>query len=90
MALEPDNHGFAMARAKLMLDLGLYPRAVDGLMPFADAEAPDPAAILLLAKVQQAAGKTEKAIERYRQFLTLMPDAPEKAEAEAALAELGG
>jgi tetratricopeptide (TPR) repeat protein len=90
VALAPDNHGFALARARLMLDLGLYPQAVDGLVPFADAESPDAAAVLLLARVQHAAGKTEKAIERYRQFLALMPDAPEKADIEAALAELGG
>ena len=90
VALAPDNHGFALARAQLMLDLGLYPQAVDGLAPFADAEVPDPAAILLLAKVHLAASRSEKAIERYRQFLALVPDAPEQSEVEAALAELGG
>lgn len=88
--LAPSDRGFALARAQLMLDLGLYPQAVDGLTPFADAEAPDPAAVLLLAKVQQAAGRSEKATERYRQYLVLVPDAPDKAEVEAALAGLGG
>lgn len=88
IALAPDNHGFALARAQVYLDLALYPQAVDGLTPFADAETPDPAAVLLLAKVQEAAGRTEKAADRYRQYLALLPDAPNKADVEAALESL--
>lgn len=88
VALAPENHGFGLARAQVYLDLGLYPQAVDGLTRFADAETPDPAAVLLLARVQQAAGRNERAIERYRQYLALAPDAPDKAEVEAALEDL--
>ena len=42
---------------------------------------------MLLAKVQQAAGRKEHAAERYRQFIAIAPDAPERNEAEAALAD---
>lgn len=88
--LDPDNLDHALARAHLMLDLGLYPQAADGLTPFADAETPEPSAVLLLGKVRQTAGQSERAVERYRQYLALVPDAPDKTEIEAALAELGG
>lgn len=88
VALDPANPAYAMARSQLLLDLGQYARAVDGLTPFADAQAPDPAAVLLLARVQQTAGRTERAAERYRQFLEIAPDAPERGEVEAALAAL--
>lgn len=88
VALDPAKLAHAMARAQVLLDLGRYAQAVDGLLPFADAEAPEPAAVLLLARVQQAAGKTEKAVERHRQVLALAPGSPEAAEAMAALAEL--
>ena len=88
VALAPDNADFALARAQVMLDLSLYPQAVDGLTPFADADTPNAAAVLLLARVQQAAGRNDKAAERYRQYLALVPDAPEKTEIEAALAAI--
>lgn len=88
VALDPANLDYATARAQLMLDLGLYAQAVDGLTPFADAETAEPAAVLLLARVQQAAGRNERAAERYRQYLELVPDASDKAEVEAVLAEL--
>nr|WP_295891069.1 tetratricopeptide repeat protein [uncultured Devosia sp.] len=90
VALDPASFDYATARTQVLLDLGRYAQAVDGLTPFADAEPPEPAAVLLLARVQHQAGRTERAIERYRQYLTLLPDAPEKAEVEAALLELGG
>lgn len=86
--LDPANPAHALTRAQLLLDLGRYAQAVDGLAPFADAETPDPAAVLLLARVQQAAGRNERAAERYRQFLAIAPDAPERAEVETALAAL--
>jgi tetratricopeptide (TPR) repeat protein len=86
--LDPANLAYAMTRAQLLLDLSLYAQAVDSLTPFADAEAPDPTAVLLLAKIQQAAGRNERAAERYRQFLKIAPDAPERAEVETALAAL--
>jgi tetratricopeptide (TPR) repeat protein len=89
VTLDPANFDYATARTQVLLELGRYPQAVDGLTPFADAETPNPAAVLLLARVQHQAGRTEKAVERYRQFLALRPEAPEKAEVEAALAELG-
>jgi tetratricopeptide (TPR) repeat protein len=89
VTLDPANFDYATARTQVLLELGRYPQAVDGLTPFADAETPNPAAVLLLARVQHQAGRTEKAVERYRQFLALLPEAPEKAEVEAALAELG-
>ena len=89
VALDPANLTHALSRATLLLDLGLYAQAVDGLTPFADAEAPELPAVLLLAKVQHAAGRHERAAERYRQYLALAPDAPDKAAVEAALAELG-
>jgi tetratricopeptide (TPR) repeat protein len=88
VTLDPANFDHATARTQVLLDLGRYPQAVDGLRPFADAETPHPAAVLLLARVQHQAGRTEKAAERYRQFVTLLPDAPERAEVEAALLEL--
>ena len=86
--LDPANLAYATTRAQLLLDLGLYAQAVDSLTPFADAEAPEPSAVLLLAKIQQAAGRSERAAERYRQFLAIAPDAPERADVEAALATL--
>lgn len=88
VALDPANFAHASARTQVLLDLGRYAQAVDGLTPFADAEIPDPAAVLLLARVQQAAGRKERAAERYRQYLALAPDASDKSEVEAALAEL--
>lgn len=86
--LDPANLAYATAGAQLLLDLGLYAQAVDSLTPFADAETPDPSAVLLLARIQQAAGRNERAAERYRQFLAVAPDAPERAEVEAALTAL--
>ena len=44
--------------------------------------------MLQLARVQQTAGRKERAAERYRQYLELLPDASDKAEVEAVLAEL--
>jgi tetratricopeptide (TPR) repeat protein len=88
VALLPDNVEHAMARARLLLTLKRYAQAVDGLTPFADADPPIPAATLLLAQIQQAAGRTDRAITRYRQFLTLEIGESERAEAEAALVEL--
>lgn len=88
VVLDPANLAYATARTEVLLGLARYAQAVDGLTPFADADAPDPAAVLLLAQVQHKAGRAEKAIQRYRQYLTLLPDAPEKAVVEAALAEL--
>lgn len=87
VSLDPANLAYATARTEVLLELGRYAQAVDGLTPFADAESPDPAAVLLLAQVQQAAGRNERAAERYRQYLAL-PDIPARAEAEAALAAL--
>jgi tetratricopeptide (TPR) repeat protein len=89
VTFDPDNFDYATARTQVLLALGRYPQAVDGLVPFADAETPNPAAVLLLARVQHQAGQAEKAVERYRQFLALRPEAPQKTEVEAALAELG-
>lgn len=86
--LDPANLAYATTRAQLLLDLGLYAQAVDSLTPFADAEVPEPPAVLLLAKVQQAAGRNERAAERYRQFLEIAPDAAERADVEAALTAL--
>ena len=88
VAIAPDNFDYDIARARVLLSLKRYAQAVDGLTPFADAETPIPAATLLLAQIQHAAGRTERAIARYRQFLTLDPGPRERAEAEAALAEL--
>lgn len=86
--LDPTNLDDALARARVLLALQRYAQAVDGLTPFADAESPDLQAVLLLAQVQQAFGRKERALARYRQFVTLAPDAPERAEADAAIAEL--
>ncbi len=88
VALVADNFDYARARTKVLLDLGRFPQAADGLIPFADAEPPDPAAVLLLAQVQQAAGRNERAAERYRQYLELAPEAADAAEVRAILAEL--
>ena len=88
--LLPDHLDHALARARNLLELKRYAQAVDGLTPFADSDEPAPAAIYLLARIQHAFGRHDRAIARYRQFLELAPDAPERVEAEAALAELGG
>lgn len=88
VALDPASLAHASARTQVLLDLGRYAQAVDGLTPFADAETPDPAAVLLLARVQQAAGRNERAAERYRQYLALAPDAVDTLEIQAVLAEL--
>lgn len=86
VALAPDNLDHAMARARVLFTLKRYAQAVDGLTPFAGA---DSAATLLLAQIQQAAGRNERAIERYRQALTLEIGDSERAGAEQALVELG-
>jgi tetratricopeptide (TPR) repeat protein len=88
VALDPANLDHALARARLLRELGLFAQAVDGLTPFADAEVPEPTAILLLAEIHAAAGRSERAAERYRQYLALAPDAADKPEVEAALAAL--
>ena len=88
VALDPTNLAYATARTQVLLELGHYAQAVDGLTPFADAEIAEPAAVLLLAQVQQAAGRNERAIERYRQVVALAPDSAEAAEAKATLATL--
>ena len=88
VALDPANLAHALARASILLDLGHYAQAADGLTPFAEAEGPAPAAVLLLARVHQAAGRNQRAVERYRQYLDLAPDATDKAEIEAVLEEL--
>lgn len=88
VALAPDEVAYARARGEVLLALGRYAQAVDGLSPFADAEMPDPAAVLLLARVQQAFDRPERAMLRYRQFRALAPEAPERAEVDAILAEL--
>jgi tetratricopeptide (TPR) repeat protein len=89
VALLPDNVEHAIARARLLLTLKRYAQAVDGLTPFADADPAIPAAVLLLAQIQQAAGRKDHAITRYQQFLTLEIGDNERTEAEAALVELG-
>lgn len=88
VSLMPDDGAVAIARGRVLLELGRFAQAVDALTPLADAEAPDPAAVLLLAQVQQAFGRPERAILRYRQFRALAPDAPERAEVDAVLATL--
>ena len=88
VALDPTSLAYAMTRSQLLFELNRYAQAVDGLLPFADTEPAEAAAVLLLAKIQQAAGRNERAIQRYRQFLDIAPDAPERAEVEAALAAL--
>ena len=87
VTLLPGNVDHAIARARLLLTLKRYAQAVDGLALFADADAP-PAAVLLLAQIQQAAGRTDRAVSRYQQFLTLEIGEDERAEAEKALVEL--
>ncbi|MEO8686178.1 MAG: hypothetical protein ABI414_15220, partial [Devosia sp.] len=89
VALLPANVDHAIARARLLLTLKRYAQAVDGLTPFADADPPIPAAVLLLAQTQQAAGRTDRAIARYQQFLTLEIGEGERTEAEKALVGLG-
>ncbi len=88
VALAPDDQSATIARGRVLLELGRYAQAVDSLTPLADAQAPNPAAVLLLAQVQQAFGRPERAILRYRQFRALAPDAPERPEVDAVLLEL--
>jgi tetratricopeptide (TPR) repeat protein len=88
-ALAPDDLDAVMARAHVLFTLKRYAQAVDGLTPFADADPAIASATLLLAQIQQAAGRNERAIERYRQVLTLEIGEGERAEAEQALVELG-
>jgi tetratricopeptide (TPR) repeat protein len=88
VTLDPANLVYATARTQVLLDLGRYAQAVDGLTPFADAETPDPSAVLLLARVQQQAGRNERAAERYRQYLALAPEAADAPDIAAVLAEL--
>ncbi|MDB5527679.1 MAG: hypothetical protein JWR51_782 [Devosia sp.] len=89
VALASENLDYAMARAHVLFTLKRYAQAVDGLTPFADADPANPAATLLLAQIQQAAGRTERAVERYRQILALEIGESERAETEKALVELG-
>lgn len=88
IALDPANVAIILAQARTMLALGRYAQAVDGLTPLADAEPADPAALLLLAQVQDQAGRLPLAAIRYRQYLDLVPEGPEAETTRTRLAEM--
>ncbi|MBJ3783727.1 tetratricopeptide repeat protein [Devosia sediminis] len=87
--LEPLSFDEAMARAELLAGANRYAEAGDVLMPFVEADVPQPDAVLALARLHQTAGRQDKAIDLYRRYLTLGTDLPGTVEATEAVAQAG-
>lgn len=86
--LTPLNPDEAMARAEILRKLHRYAEAGDTIIGLVETEVPLPAAVFMLARLHDEAGRGEKALPLYQQYLSLGEDLPETATATAAVARL--